>query len=84
MFGTVGITKLVGVWWKMLGHPTRGAFSHLTTMYYDSEENSSGSDSDCEGEFDNDNSDNDNSDDNHNAGDAKSNASYGENLRVRS
>ena len=52
-------------------------------MDYDSEENSSASASDCKGEFNNNNIDDGDSDDNHN-NDAHSNASYGENLRVRS
>jgi len=59
---------------RVPGHATRDAFFHLTTMYYDSEENSSASVSDNEGEFDDDNIDD---------GDAQSSASYGENLRVR-
>ena len=68
----------------MLGPPTRDALLHLTTMYYDSEEeNSSASASDYDGEFDNDNIDNDNGDSNDNGG-VRSNVPYGENLRVRS
>ena len=52
---------------------------HLTTMYYDSEEeNSSASASDCEGEFDDENIDDNDNDD------ARSSAPFGENLRVRS
>ena len=77
------ITRVVGVWRKMLGHATRDAFLHLTTMYYNLEENLSGSASDCEDEFGNDNINNDDGD-NKDRDDAQSNASYGENLRVRS
>ena len=83
LVGTVGYHQAGEGLAELVGHATRNAFLHLTTMYYDSEENSSGSASDCEGKFDNDNIDNDNDDDN-DRDDAKSNASYGENLRVRS
>jgi len=60
-------------------YATRDVFSHVpTTMYYDSEEHSSASNSDNEGELDNDDTDDENGDD-----DERSDAAFGENLRVR-
>ena len=84
VFGTVGCHQAGGGSVEDVGTPTRDALLHLTTMYYDSEEeNSSASASDYDGEFDNDNIDNDNGDNNDNGG-VRSNVPYGENLRVRS